>query len=281
MQDITLTENGNFRFRLPKTIGTVKCPVCGANSDIVEYWHPPTKTYKKLDWIESDGKCFECVKHDEAMEEFERQREEARIARIERIKKVFDEDSLMNPKLKAATFENYNPTNNDLEKAKVITKRYADHFSKENPISLLLIGNYGTGKSHLSVAITKELMDKNLSCIFISTPKLMTKIRSTYNKESDYTEEQILDQLSKVDCLGLDDIGAESVKQGDSNQHTWATSKIFEIIDNRIGKHTIFTTNYDVNELQQRLGGRNFSRMMESVHVIKMYGDDYRLKDFK
>jgi DNA replication protein DnaC len=264
---------------MPRTIGQVKCPVCGEDSNITEYWLKGER--RIINYVESAGKCFSCNSHDEALKEFERQREEHRLARIERIKEIFNTDSLMNPKLQIATFENYHPTSEELNKSKEITKRYAENFSKENPISLLMIGNYGTGKSHLSVAITKVLMEKSLSCIFISTPKLMTKIRSTYNKQSEYSEEQIIDQLSKVDCLVLDDIGSESVKQGDSNQHTWATSKLFEIIDNRIGKHTIFTTNYDVNELQKRLGGRNFSRMMENVHVIKMYGDDYRLKDFK
>lgn len=266
---------------MPKIIGTVKCPQCGKDDNIVEGWFPQAQEYRVINHVKTDGKCFSCFSEEETLKEFDRQREEARIARIERLKEIFNTDSLMNPKLQDATFERYNPTNNDLARAKEITKRYADNFTKNNPVSLLLIGNYGTGKSHLGVSITKVLMDKGFSCIFISTPKLMTKIRSTYNKDSEYSEEQIIDQLSKVDCLVLDDIGSESVKQGDSNQHTWATSKLFEIIDNRIGKHTLFTTNYDVNELQQRLGGRNFSRMMESVHVIKMYGDDYRLKDFK
>lgn len=225
--------------------------------------------------------CFNCEKTEEdrlIISEIEKERAEAKMKRMRRI---FDENSLMNPKLKNASFDNYEPTSPELSKAKSLAMRYADNFSKDNPVSLLFIGNYGTGKSHLSVAVTKELMNKDFTCIFISTPKLMTKIRSTYNKDSEYSEEQIIETLSEVDCLVLDDIGAEATKQGDNNQHTWATSKIFEIIDNRIGKHTIFTSNYSPEELQQRLGGRNFSRMMEDTHVIKMHGDDYRLRKFK
>jgi DNA replication protein DnaC len=278
MKGITSTEKEKPRFKFPEEVGKVTCPKCGNEDSITKAFYPEEKI---INFVESEGMCFSCYRDKTAYEEHLRQQEEWKKERIERLKVMFDEDSLMNPKLKTATFENYQPTNDNLSKAKTLTKRYADNFSKDNPVSLLLIGNYGTGKSHLSVAITKELMPKNLSCIFISTPKLMTKIRSTYNKDSQYTEEQIINQLSKVDCLVLDDIGAESTKQGDGNQHTWATSKIFEIIDNRIGKHTIFTSNYEPKELQERLGGRNFSRMMESVHVIKMYGEDYRLKDFK
>jgi DNA replication protein DnaC len=234
------------------------------------------------------GECWKCKKIKEE-KEIGRQIEEARLKKLEEKDKarkqqfyeIFEENSLMNPKLRQATFENFIPPSQELEKAKTITKRYADNFSKDNPISLLLIGSYGTGKSHLSSAISKELLKKEFTSIFVSTPKLLTKIRSTYNKTSFVSEEELLKILSEVDLLVLDDIGAESTKQSDDNQHTWATSKIFEIIDNRIGKHTIFTSNYEPMELQKRLGGRNFSRMMENVHVIKMYGDDYRIKDFK
>lgn len=278
MKGITSTNSENRAFKFPEVIGSVTCPKCGNEDNITKAFFPKERI---INYVEEYGMCFACEREKAAYEEHLKQQEEAKKNRITRIKKMFDEDSLMNPKLKQATFETYHSINEELGKAKHVTQRYADNFSLDNPVSLLLIGNYGTGKSHLSVAITKELMDKSFTCIFISTPKLMTKIRSTYNKESEYTEDQIIDQLSKVDCLVLDDIGAESTKQGDGNQHTWATSKLFEIIDNRIGKHTVFTSNYEPGELQQRLGGRNFSRMMESVHVIKMYGDDYRLQAFK
>lgn len=233
-------------------------------------------------------RCWDCYKQEEDLkmarkieEERMRKLEEKERERKQHFYDIFEENSLMNPKLREANFENYQPTNSDLEKAKSITKRYADNFSLENPVSLLLIGNYGTGKSHLSSAISKELLKKEFTSIFVSTPKLLTKIRSTYNKSSLYSEDDILKTLSEVDLLVLDDIGAELTKQSEENQHSWGTSKIFEIMDNRIGKHTVFTTNYDVTELQQRLGGRNFSRMMENTHVVKMYGDDYRLKTFK
>lgn len=203
--------------------------------------------------------------------------------RHRRFTRDFHIHSLVNPKLEQATFDSYDPTTNELTKAKMVCQKYADKFNKENPVSLLLIGNYGTGKSHLAVSIAKEVIDKHArSSLFMPTPKLLTKLRSTYNKGSHQTEDQIIKDLSEVDLLVIDDLGAEQTKTNhDTNEQSWATSKIFEIIDNRIGRHTIFTTNYDVKELQTRIGGRNFSRMMENTHVVKMYGDDYRLRNFK
>jgi DNA replication protein DnaC len=197
--------------------------------------------------------------------------------------KSFYQESLINEKLKQAGFDSYHPTNEQLTKAKEIGERYASIFDLDKPRNLLLIGNYGTGKSHLAVSIAKEIMHKKyMSTLFISTPKLLTELRSTYNRNSVESEGTIINRLSRVSLLVLDDLGSEQSKpSNDTNEQTWATSKIFEIIDNRIGRHTIFTTNYDLKELQQRLGGRIFSRMMENTHPVKMYGDDYRLKDFK
>jgi DNA replication protein DnaC len=223
--------------------------------------------------------CLECFKK----EQEEKYQLENKQECLKEYLKSFNHDSLINLNLKKASFDSYHSNNEQLTKAKVICERYANNFALKNPCNLLLIGNYGTGKSHLAVSIAKEVMNKKyMPALFISTPKLLTKLRSTYNRSSYESEEGLINKLSRVSLLVLDDLGSEQSKaSNDSNEQTWATSKIFEIIDNRIGKHTIFTTNYDISELQQRLGGRIFSRMMENTHPVKMYGEDYRLKDFK
>jgi DNA replication protein DnaC len=195
--------------------------------------------------------------------------------------KLFDQESIINDRLKAVTFENYMPTNASQEKAKQTVMRYVQNFSKENPVPLLIRGDYGLGKSHLAAAAVKELAKKNVTSIFISVPKLLTKIKGTWDKESDVSENELLDALERVDCLVLDDLGAEQTKKPKNGEITWGVSKLFEIIDARIGKHTIFTTNLEHEELQKHLGPRNFSRAMEGVHPIKIEGDDYRLRKFR
>ncbi|MGM9923066.1 MAG: ATP-binding protein, partial [Bacillus sp. (in: firmicutes)] len=105
-------------------------------------------------------------------------------------------------------------------------------------------------------------------------------LKSTYNKASEQTEEELLSHLERMDLLVLDDVGAEKTKKED-DEFSWAKSKMFEIIDSRIGKHTIYTTNFEHTELLKMYGERNFSRMMENTHVEKMNGENYRLRDFK
>ncbi|ARK28761.1 DNA replication protein DnaC [Halalkalibacter krulwichiae] len=194
---------------------------------------------------------------------------------------VFNQESLVNERLKKVTFESYEPLNPVLEKAKRAMIRYAENFSKDNPVPLILKGEYGLGKSHLAYATAKEIAKKGYTCIFISVPKLLTKIKGSYDRGSETSELELLEALEKVDCLVLDDIGAEQTKLTREGEVSWSTSKLFEIIDARIGKHTIFTTNLDDNQMKKHLGPRNFSRLMEDVHPIKLIGEDYRLRRFK
>src|SRR5690606_20106411 len=150
------------------------------------------------------------------------------------------------------------------------------------PCNLLFSGPYGVGKSHLAVAIVKELMKKGHSCIFISVPRLFTKIKSTFGRKNGITEDQIMETLAKIDCLVLDDIGAEHIElDRDGEGKGWGVSKIFEIIDSRAGKHTIYTTNLTGEQMEKRFGQRNMSRLMQNTFTHRMDGDDYRRQAFR
>ncbi|WP_079709946.1 ATP-binding protein [Paraliobacillus ryukyuensis] len=182
----------------------------------------------------------------------------------------FDSHSLLNKSLVNATFEIYEPTNDQQQNAKRTAMDYVADFTGTG--NLLFSGTYGTGKSHLSVAITKALMEKGKTCVFISFPKLLTKIKDTYNNDGP-TEDQLMNAMKNVDLLVIDDIGAEKRSE-------WSIAKLFEIIDDRAGKATIYTTNLNSEELNNWVGERNFSRIMENTQPIKLNGNDYRRKQF-
>lgn len=190
--------------------------------------------------------------------------------RKDKMTDFFDYYSLINDNLQTATIENYEPTSDDLKQAKQQVINYiANYDGKKN---LLLTGSYGTGKSHLSVAVTKKIMEKGKECLFLSLPKLLTKIKDTFGNKG-VTEDELLQVIKRVDLLVLDDIGAE-------HQTEWANTKLFEVLDDRSGKSTIYTTNLSSKELRVQVNERNFSRMMENTDVIKMNGRDYRRKEF-
>ncbi|WP_193065317.1 ATP-binding protein [Oceanobacillus oncorhynchi] len=195
--------------------------------------------------------------------------------KVDKMKTVFDKHSLINRELQQATFENYESSNPSQDKALKISRRFVEVFDKDKPINLLFAGAYGVGKSHLAKSITDGIISKGFSSIFISVPKLLTKFRSSYNKDSDYSESDLIDALSTVDVLILDDLGAEK----DSD---WSWEKLFEIVDSRQGLHTIYTSNYSPEDLIVKMGERNFSRIVNrDTTTVEIKGDNYRLGNFK
>src|SRR5690554_6259190 len=258
-----LNESSEFTPSKPEILEVFDCDGCGQKVKRM-------KTLvlagpKKGEWIVGvvGCKCEDIKLAEEAKKTRER-------LKNERMLEYFDSHSLLNKSLQKATLENYEPTSKELAYAKQKAIEYINNFDGEG--NILFTGTYGTGKSHLSVGITKELMKKGYTAVFISVPKLLTKIKNTYNNDGP-TEHELLEVMAKVDLLVIDDIGAEQKTE-------WSTPKLFEIFDERAGKATIFTTNLSSAQLKAWVGERNFSRMMENTTPIKMEGKDYRRKDF-
>lgn len=197
-------------------------------------------------------------------------REEAKKRKIQQI---FDRYSLIPDELLGRTLDDYLPQTKKQAVAKKTAERYIDIFSVENPRNIVFSGTFGVGKSHLAKCITDGVIEKGFSAIYISVPKLLRKFRGTYHKESDYSEDELTQALEETDLLVLDDIGAES----DSK---WAKEKLFDVIDSRQGKSTIYTTNYSPEDLLEIMGERNFSRVFNrNTAYVEVDGENYRLAD--
>ncbi len=206
--------------------------------------------------------------------EGKRQREQfAKLQRKRKVNQVFNK-SLINEKTKNARLNNYEPTNENLAKAHKIAKRYVEKFDLNEPRSLYLHGTFGTGKSHLAYAIAHEIKEKGFTVLYMNVAQMMSAIRSSYDKNTDYNELDIKRMIQDVDLMVFDDLGVTSSKHSDEN--------LFEILDARIGKHTIYTTNLTASEFSaDKKGQRIFSRIAGDSYMIDMNGDDYRLRGYK
>lgn len=242
------------------------CEGCGNEVVVVEM--PVIGGPNKGSMIRTDRGCV-CWENEQAREAKLQQQQM-------RINHMVNRYSTVNPDLEQASFESFQADSAVLRQALAVSVEYADRFSLDSPRNLLFAGLYGLGKSHLSISICKALKDKGFTAIFVSVPKLLTIIKSTYNANSEFTEAELLDVLSKVNFLALDDIGAEKVRREEEGD-SWATEKLFEIIDGRSGRHTLYTTNLTSDELQRKVGARNFSRMMMNTKPFKFEGTDYRI----
>lgn len=155
---------------------------------------------------------------------------------------------------------------------------YCMEYAKEFHIpqnGILMLGGTGLGKTHLSLAIGKEVINKGNSVIYGSAPDLFGRIEKEHFNFSE--ENDTLQLLKECDLLIIDDLGTEL-----DSKFNYST--LYNILNTRMnmGKPTVINTNYRLAELQSRYSGRITSRL-STMKILSFCGADIRLmkKDAK
>lgn len=182
------------------------------------------------------------------------------------------EQSRIGERFKDRRFDTFK-TNASNRKAYEACLSYARSFNKKSN-GLLLVGEYGTGKTHLAVSIIHELAKKNVYGVFITTPDLLQKIRTSYTNP-DIKANEIMDIVKTTEFLVLDDLGTEKVTD-------WVREQFYMIINARYENmlQTVITTNCTFKELEaeDKLGKRIVSRIIEMTDGVLFGGQDYRMR---
>jgi DNA replication protein DnaC len=150
-------------------------------------------------------------------------------------------------------------------------------FKMEYPKGLLMSGAVGCGKSHLAVAILSEVIAKGYSGLYYNSPDLMRDIRATFDNSSELTEDTLLEEVTTTDLLVFDDVGAE-------NSTPFVLDRFYLIINERYEgcKPVIFTTNLDLDPLENRLGKRIVSRLLEMCETFGPFPEeDWRRRNMR
>ena len=176
------------------------------------------------------------------------------------------------------TLANFTAYNESLEQAVVKARRVAESFPV-NTRGLLFEGLPGVGKTHLAVAVLKQVIEAaGVRGLFYDTRDLLRIIRSTYDPSIRTTELEILRPVMTADLLVLDDLGAEKTSE-------WVEETMNLIVNTRYNERrlTVFTSNYqdipedtEPNSLIFRIGHRMRSRLHEMCEFLQMDGADYR-----
>jgi DNA replication protein DnaC len=172
------------------------------------------------------------------------------------------------------TFENFSAKDASRRRLFEHFQRFVKsfNFEKEFPKGLLMIGQVGSGKSHLAVSIVRDVIAKGYTGLYYNSPDLLRDIRATFNNEGGMTEDDLLDEIDGVDLLVLDDLGAENVSG-------FVLDRFYLIINKRYEgcKPVILTTNLELEELRNRMGERIVSRLIEMCQIINTFPrEDWR-----
>jgi DNA replication protein DnaC len=141
--------------------------------------------------------------------------------------------------------------------------------------NVLLIGNSGTGKTHLATALGLAACHDGRRVRFFGVTALVTGLLEA---REDRRLERLFKQLSRFDLLILDELGYVPFTKAGSEL-------LFEVVSRAYEQQSVIvTTNLPFEQWaevcgSERLTGAMLDRLTHRVHIIEANGESYRLKD--
>ncbi len=161
-----------------------------------------------------------------------------------------------------------------LRMSRILTycKEYAKNFNGCGK-SILMRGATGLGKTHLSLAIANELLEKGYYVVYVSAPSILSRLENSHFDYNNTEEDYLIQTLCDCDLLIIDDLGTEFTSQ-------YTKTVIYNIFNNRLlkNKPVIINTNMTIRELEATYSQRFVSRVMGECDKLDFLGNDIRAK---
>lgn len=148
-------------------------------------------------------------------------------------------------------------------------KSWAYDFDRDSN-SILMCGQTGLGKTHLSLAIANVVVSKGYNVIYSSSGNLLSKLeKEKFGRLK--TDESPEEAVLACDLLILDDLGTEFVTE-------FVRASVYNIVNTRIlsGLPTIINTNLLYDEIADKYDKRVYSRIIGDYTPLEFMGEDVR-----
>jgi DNA replication protein DnaC len=137
------------------------------------------------------------------------------------------------------------------------------------------IGNTGTGKTHLTIALGLAACRQNRKVRFFTAAALVTLLEAA---QKQYQLERVLTQLDKTDLLICDELGYVSFSRS-------SAELLFQVFTERYErKSLLLTSNLPFSEWVQIFQGERMTaalldRLTHRCHIFEMNGESYRFRE--
>lgn len=141
--------------------------------------------------------------------------------------------------------------------------RAAHNFAEKPRGWMVLMGNYGSGKTHLAAAIANYRAGFGDPPLFVMVPDLLDHLRATFNPKSDVTYDRRFDEIRTAPLLILDDLGTQSMTP-------WVREKLYQLFNYRYNAElpTVITTSDSLEEMDSRIRSRLLDKKLCSIYAI-------------
>lgn len=177
--------------------------------------------------------------------------------------------AMIPPRFKGKTFEAFKAEDDKQRKVLAVCRAYAENFHKHHAEgrSLLLLGNVGTGKTHLAAAVADYVIRHyGFNALYRTVYGILQHVKGSFDREAEYNETEAFQAFIEPELLIIDEVGA--TKSSEFEQQT-----LFNIINGRYEQQvpTIVISNLMPEELIGALGERCVDRLREGGGIAQVF----------
>lgn len=198
-----------------------------------------------------------------------RQREAHEQLRRERHEEALTRANLRG-RFRAATFGSFDAESPEQERVLKACQEFVDEPMNTWRV-LLLIGPPGSGKTHLGAAMAHATIAKGRGARVMTAREVVRRLRSTWARGAEESEQEVIDDLSTCSLLVLDELGVGFGTDAELTQ-------LLDVVDTRYRecRPLVAISNLTPELLRAALGDRMSDRLREASQLHRCNWPSHR-----